>query len=382
MLINTQDELTAFCARLAGERYIAVDTEFMRDRTYWPKLCLIQVAGGEAIAAIDPLAEGIDLAPLLVLLKNPKIIKVFHAARQDIEIFYHMTGEVPQPLADSQVMGMVCGYGEAVSYENLVSKVAKASIDKSSRFTDWSLRPLSERQLAYALDDVRHLRTVYEKLEADIEKRGRKEWIADEMAVLLNPGIYRLDPEEAWTRLKVRMDKPKLFTIVKDLAAWREREAQSRNVPRGRIIKDEMLMEIAHHLPEDVEALSRIRGLGSDFSRGKLGASVLEAIKTAKTRAPDALPDSLKKKPFASNLGPVVDMLKVLLRFVAEYEGVAPRLIATVSDLEVLAESDDPKQPVLSGWRAKIFGERALALKHGKLAMKLQQNHIEFVEVA
>src|ERR1043166_4210830 len=230
MLINTQEELNAFCRGLKGERFIALDTEFMRDRSYWPKLCLLQVAGERQISAIDPLA-GLDLAPLLDLLWGPKILKVFHAARQDVEIFYHMTQDVPGPLADTQVMGMVTGYGEAASYESLVMKLAQAAIDKSSRFTDWSLRPLSERQLAYALDDVRHLRTVFEKLETDIKAKKREHWIESEMAVLLSPDTYRLEPEEAWERIKTRIDKPRFFTIVKDLAAWREREAQSINIP-------------------------------------------------------------------------------------------------------------------------------------------------------
>lgn len=384
MLINTNHALQLFCAGLKASRFIALDTEFIRDRTYWPRLCLIQAAGevGEnSIGAIDPLAEGLDLAPFFELLADPAIMKVFHAARQDIEIFFNLTGKIPMPLADTQVMGMVCGYGESASYESLVSKIVKASVDKSSRFTDWALRPLSDKQLAYALDDVRHLRPVYEKLEAQLKAKGREHWIDDEMAVLHDPATYLLDPSLAWRRLKVKIDKPRFFTIVKDLAAWREKEAQGQDVPRGRIIRDEALMEIAHHVPETAEALARVRGLPPDFSRSNRGAALLEIIKNAKLRAPDALPQELLKKPASSSLGPVVDMLRVLLRFVSEEEGVASKLIASSGDLEALAEHDDAAVPAMKGWRHELFGSRVRDLKSGKLALKLEDNKVRFVEL-
>lgn len=380
MLINTNDALEGFCAALAKSRFIALDTEFIRDRTYWPRLCLVQAAGEDGlIGAIDPLAVGLDLAPFLTLLENPTIIKVFHAARQDLEIFYALTGKIPAPLADTQVMAMVCGYGEAASYESLVSRIVKASIDKSSRFTDWALRPLSEKQLAYALDDVRHLRPVYEKLENEI--KGREAWIHDEMAILNDPAIYHTPPEEAWRRLKVRIDKPRFFTIVKDLAAWREREAQTINIPRGRVVRDETLMEIAHHLPEDEAALARVRGLSGDFARGRMGQAIVDIVKNARTRPPDTLPHDQGRRPMPSHLAPLVDLFRVLLRFVSEETGVAAKLIATTSDLEVLAEGRDNTSPLLQGWRYEIFGKRALELKSGKLALKMEHNRLVFIEV-
>ena len=258
MLINTNDRLRDFCESLKGHAYITLDTEFMRDRTYWPKLCLIQVGAEKESVAIDPLAEGLDLAPLLAVLDDPAITKVFHAARQDVEIFYNITGRVPHPIADTQVMGMVCGFGDAVGYEALVSKLVKGTIDKTSRFTDWSLRPLSEKQLAYALDDVRYLRPVYEKLKAKLG--ARQSWLTDEMAVLENPETYRLEPEQAWRRVKARIDKPKTFAFLRELCAWREREAQRLNIPRPRVLRDETLLEIVYHEPADASALARVRG--------------------------------------------------------------------------------------------------------------------------
>lgn len=381
MLINTNDALREFCAQLKKSRFITLDTEFMRERTYFPRLCLIQAAGEEGIAAIDPMMEGLDLTPLYDLFFDPAIIKVFHAARQDLEIFYGLTGRIPAPLADTQVMAMVCGHGEAASYENLVSKIAKASIDKSSRFTDWGLRPLSEKQLAYALDDVRHLRTVYEKLEAQITAKGRAHWIDDEIAILNDPAIYFVKPEDAWKRLKVRIDKPRFFTIVRDLAAWREKEAQTINIPRNRVLRDEALMEIVHHMPETVDALSRVRGLSSDFAKGRMGEAILETLKNARTRPADALPVDMKGPPLPSNLAPVVDMLRVLLRFVAEEEGIAAKLIATSSDLDELAATDGRDNPAMQGWRYELFGKRVADLKSGKLALKLQGNKVVFVEV-
>lgn len=381
MLINSNDALAELCGRLKSSRFLALDTEFLRDRTYWPKLCLIQVAGENDIAAIDPLADGLDLSPLYALLHDKNIIKVFHAARQDLEIFYALTGQVPAPLADTQVMAMVCGFGDAVSYENIVAKLAKASIDKSSRFTDWSLRPLSDRQIAYALDDVRYLRPVYEKLEKKLQEKNRISWIAEEMEFLSNPAIYKMDPNEAWTRIKTRLDKPRFFTIIRDLAAWREREAQHINIPRGRVLKDEALMEIAHHLPKDIESLSRVRGLSTDFARGRLGTAILGVIQNAQARAPDPLPEELTKKSMPSSLTPVADMLKMLLRIVAEQEGVAAKLIANSSDIEALAENDHADIPALHGWRREVFGNRALQLKTGKSALKIKDNKIHFIEM-
>ncbi|HVY13560.1 MAG TPA: ribonuclease D [Alphaproteobacteria bacterium] len=380
MLIQSNDELRQFCQALKASRFITLDTEFIRDRTYWPRLCLLQAAGESDIAAIDPLAEGIDLAPFFELLHAPEIMKVFHAARQDIEIFYHMTGFVPAPIADTQVMASVCGYGEAASYEALVNRVAGGTIDKSSRYTDWAQRPLSEKQLHYALDDVRYLRPVYEKLLQRVADEGRMHWITEDMAVLENPATYQLHPENAWKRLKMRVDKPRQFALLRDLAAWREEEAQKMDVPRGRVLKDEALGEICHHPPHSVEDLLRLRGLYPDVARGRIGAAVLEVVSKSLARPHEPLPDELKKKPATANTGAIADMLRVLLRFVAEKEGVAPRIIASSADLDALADKDDAPIPALHGWRFELFGKKALELKHGKLALKLHGTRVEFIE--
>jgi ribonuclease D len=381
MLINTNDDLCRLCDGLKSHSFIALDTEFMRERTYYPKLCLIQIVGEgvEEPAAIDPLAEGLDLAPLYELLFDEKITKVFHAARQDLEIFYNLTGKIPSPLADSQVMGMVCGYGDAVSYEALVSKLAKGTIDKTSRFTDWSLRPLTDKQLSYALDDVRYLRVVYEKLKKQIN--GREHWLDEEMAVLQSHDTYKMNPDTAWKRLKARIDKPKLFTLLVDLAAWREREAQRLDVPRNRVLRDETLLEIVYHAPEDASALGRVRGFSADMAKGRMGQDVLRVLAHAATRTPDPLPDDFRKKPPAYNTGALADMLRVLLKCVAEGEGIAPKLLANSSDLDAIAASDTADVSALKGWRFDIFGKKALELKHGKLAIRMNGKHIEFFGV-
>lgn len=378
MLINTNDALKSFCAQLVGDSFIAVDTEFMRERTYWPKLCLIQVAGAGAIGAIDPLAEGLDLSPLFAILENPAIVKVFHAARQDVEIFYNLTGKVPHPLHDTQVMAMACGFGDAVAYDGLVSKLANAQIDKSSRFTDWSLRPLSEKQLNYALDDVRYLRPVYEKLLARMN--GRMEWLTEEMAVLESPATYKMDPEDAWKRLKARIDKPKTFVLLQALAGWREREAQRLDVPRNRVIRDETLLEIVYHAPEDVTSLARVRGFSADMAKGRMGQEVMATLEAAKKNVPAALPEQFRRKIMPSNIGPVADMLRVLLKAVAEDQNIAPKLIANAADLDELAASDTASIPALQGWRYEVFGKKALEFKAGKIAMKIQGRKIVFFE--
>jgi ribonuclease D len=379
MLINTNDALREFCAALKGNAFIALDTEFMRDRTYWPKLCLVQVAGDSGCAAIDPLAEGIDLAPLFEVLEDTAITKVFHAARQDVEIFYNLTGKVPKPIADTQVMGMVCGFGDAVGYEALVAKMVKGTIDKSSRFTDWSLRPLSDRQLNYALDDVRYLRPVYEKLRAKLG--GRESWLESEMAILENPDTYKLVPEESWKRLKAKIDKPKLFALLRELAAWREREAQRLDVPRNRVLRDETLLEIVYHEPADVPALSRVRGFQPDMAKGRVGQEILAAIAKSRSNIPDELPEQFRRKHLPSNIGPIADMLRVLLKSIADQEDIAPKLLANSSDLDELAASDTADIPALQGWRFEVFGKKALELKSGKLAIRMNGKRIEFFEV-
>jgi ribonuclease D len=379
-LITTTDELAAFCKSLAGAEFVAVDTEFMRERTYWPKLCLAQVAGPDEAAAIDALAEGIDLSPLDELMGNPNILKVFHAARQDLEIFYLRMNKVPGPLFDTQVAAMVCGHGEAASYESLATKLAKARIDKSSRFTDWSRRPLSERQITYAISDVTHLRVVYEALKRQLEKTGRFSWIAEEMAVLNDPGIYRADPEQAWRRLKPRGASPRLLGTLKEVAAWRERTAQRIDIPRQRLLRDEQLLEIASHSPKTVEELALTRGLGRGFAEGWQGREILEAIEKAR-KLPDAqLPTRDRPPEQLRAPGAVVDMLRTLLRLKAEQAGVAARLVASADEIDRLAAGKRDVH-VLHGWRNEIFGKDALALIEGRVALSLQGDHAQLIPV-
>ena len=379
-LITTTDELAAFCKSLAGAEFVAVDTEFMRERTYWPKLCLAQVAGPDEAAAIDALAEGIDLSPLDELMGNPNILKVFHAARQDLEIFYLRMNKVPGPLFDTQVAAMVCGHGEAASYESLATKLAKARIDKSSRFTDWSRRPLSERQITYAISDVTHLRVVYEALKRQLEKTGRYDWITEEMAVLNDPGTYRADPEQAWRRLKPRGASPRLLGTLKEVAAWRERTAQRIDIPRQRLLRDEQLLEIASHSPKTVEELALTRGLGRGFAEGWQGREILEAIEKAR-KLPDAqLPTRDRPPEQLRAPGAVVDMLRTLLRLKAEQAGVAARLVASADEIDRLAAGKRDVH-VLHGWRNDIFGKDALALIEGRVALSLQGDHAQLIPV-
>ncbi len=372
-LITETDALARFCAEQTGADFIAVDTEFLRDQTYWPKLCLVQVAGPTSIAAIDPLAPGIDLTPLYDLMQDQNLLKVFHAGRQDLEIFFHATGKVPAPIFDTQVAAMVCGFGESASYESLVAKLAKAAVDKSSRFTDWAYRPLTERQLIYALDDVIHLRTVYAKLHEQLAKTARETWLEGDMAILSDPGIYRLEPTESWRRLKLRNPKPRTLAALKALAAWREIEAQKRDMPRGRILRDEALIELASHLPTTTAQLARTRGLPGGFAEGKWGAAVIEAIERVMAMPPDTLPkpDVMPETP--GNLGSTVELLKVLLKHKAEKNGVAARLLSTTDELEKIAAG----QTGLTGWRQELFGADAEALRDGKLMLGLERGRVK-----
>jgi len=379
-LITTTDDLAAFCKPLAHAEFVAVDTEFMRERTYWPKLCLAQVAGPDDAAAIDALADGIDLAPLDALMANPKVLKVFHAARQDLEIFYLRMNKVPQPLFDTQVAAMVCGHGEAASYESLATKLAKAKIDKSSRFTDWGRRPLSERQIAYALSDVTHLRVVYEKLQRQLDKTGRLSWIAEEMAVLNDPAIYRADPEQAWRRLKPRGASPRLLGTLKEVAAWRERTAQRIDIPRQRLLRDEQLLEIASHAPKTTEDLAMTRGLGRGFAEGWQGREILEAIEKARTIPESELPTRDRAPEQLRAPSAVVDLLRTLLRLKAEQAGVAGRLVAGADELDRLA-AGKRDVPALKGWRREVFGADAVDLIDGRLALALSGDQPKLIQI-
>ncbi|HZK92334.1 MAG TPA: ribonuclease D [Stellaceae bacterium] len=378
-LITDSAALAEFCARQKGAEFITVDTEFMRERTYWPILCLVQVAGPGDAVAIDALAPGIDLAPLLALMNDPASLKVFHAARQDLEIFFHLSGAVPQPLFDTQVAAMVCGFGDSASYETLVRKLAGAQLDKASRFTDWSHRPLTERQIEYALGDVVHLRTVYDRLQQRLAKNGRASWFAEEMAALADPALYRAEPEAAWRRFRLRGRADSRFLgVLRALAGWREAAAQQRDLPRGRILRDEALIEIASHAPQRVETLARTRGLAKGIAEGKLGKEILDAV-AAGLADPNPPPAIAQKAQNPPGLGPLIELLRVLLKQRCEDFEVAQKLVASTDDLEAIAADDNAEIVALHGWRREVFGADALALKHGTLALTAGRNRIELV---
>jgi ribonuclease D len=370
-LITDTANLAALCQRLSLADFITVDTEFMREKTYWPQLCLVQLGGPDEAAAIDPFADGIDLAPLFALMQNQAVLKVFHAARQDIEIFLHLSGKVPAPVFDTQVAAMVCGFGDSVSYETLASQLARARIDKSMRFTDWGRRPLSEKQLHYALSDVTHLRVAYEKLKQRLEREGRSEWVAEEMAQLADPRTYIVEPDEAWKRLKSRSSSPRFLMVLKELAAWRESDAREKDLPRQRLLKDDSLMEIAAQAPTSVEELAHTRGLSRNAAEGKLGSAVLAAVGRALATPEAEWPQPIERTELPRGLGPAVDLLKVLLKLKGDQHDVAQRLIASSSDLEWIAADDEADVPALHGWRRGLFGEDALKLKHGQLGLAL-----------
>ncbi|MBL8772269.1 MAG: ribonuclease D [Phenylobacterium sp.] len=379
--ITTTAELQAFCDKLKGQPFVAVDTEFMRETTYWPKLCLIQAAAPSAEAVIDPLAEGIDLGPFLDVLRDPKILKVFHAARQDVEIFNNLQA-MPKPLFDTQVAGMAAGFGEQIAYDALVRQMLKIELDKSSRFTDWARRPLSDNQLTYALADVTHLARLYPMLRERLEREGRLAWVTDEMADLTAPANYDVEPENAWKRLRPRRHTAKYLAIYRAVAAWRERTAQLRDQPRGRILKDEAIDEIATQAPTDADGLDRLRSVPKGFSGSRFGPDLVAAIREA-LRDPEGYAPVVEKprQQASPAAGAVVELLKVLLKARAEEAGVASKLIATVSDLEQIANDDGADVAALKGWRLEAFGADALKLKRGELALVLDGARVRVVEV-
>ena len=377
--ITTTEKLADACARMARHPFVTVDTEFLRESTYYPRLCVAQMASLDEAVVIDALAEGIDLAPFFALMADERVLKVFHAARQDIEICWHEAGVIPRPLVDTQVAAMVLGYGDSISYDQLVQRITGDSLDKSNRFTDWTQRPLSEAQLAYAASDVTHLRDVYLKLSADLDKRGRSDWMQEEMKVLTSPLTYRFEPEHAWERLKARVRKPRELAVLIEVAAWREREAQERDVPRGRVLKDDVIGDIAMQAPATIERLARLRSLPRGFERSRWGDAIVEAVKRGLARDPKTLPLLERPKPQVNGQA-TVELLKVLLRMTAERHGVAAKVIATVDDLDRIAADDDADVPALVGWRRELFGEKALALKHGRLSLAIEKGRVITVE--
>ncbi|MBO6511397.1 MAG: ribonuclease D [Roseibium sp.] len=375
-VITKTKDLAAACQRLAENDYVTVDTEFLRETTFWPKLCVIQMAGPDMAFIVDALAEGLDLKPFFELMHDSNVTKVFHAARQDIEIIYHLGKLIPAPLFDTQVAAMVCGFGDSISYDQLIYKVTGARIDKSSRFTDWARRPLTNKQLDYALADVTHLRDAYQFLKANLAEQNRSHWVRDEMEVLSSVGTYRTDPDLAWKRLKLRVRKPIELAVMMELAAWREREAQSRNVPRNRVIKDDAIYELAAQQPKDTEALGRLRTIPRGFERSRSADDILKAVKRALDLPKDTLPKLHKGRQAPDGSAAAVDLLKVLLKLISEANGVAAKVIATVDDLEKIAADDQADVPALKGWRRELFGETALKLKRGEVALAFKDRQI------
>ena len=376
--ITATSELADTCRRMAKEPFVTVDTEFLRETTYYPLLCVAQMASAEEAVVIDALASGMDLSPFYALMANEKVMKVFHAARQDIEIVWHAAKLIPHPIFDTQVAAMVLGYGDSISYDQLVQRITGDTLDKSHRFTDWTRRPLSEAQLRYAISDVTHLRQVYLKLVEDLRHRGRAEWVEDEMRILTSPETYRLDPENAWQRLKTRVRKPKELAVLIEVAAWREREAQARDVPRSRVLKDEVIADLAVQAPTSAEKLTHLRSLPKGFERSRWGEAIVAAVARGLARDPKTLPRPVRTQSAAN--GAAVELLKVLLRMVSERHHVAANVIATVDDLERIAADDRADVPALTGWRRELFGEEALALKHGRLALAIENGRVTVVE--
>jgi ribonuclease D len=377
--ITTTAELAAACQRMAAHPFVTIDTEFLRETTYYPLLCVAQMASAEEAVVVDALAPDIDLAPFFALMGDERVMKVFHAARQDIEIVWHRAKLIPGPIFDTQVAAMVLGYGDSISYEQLVQRITGDSLDKSHRFTDWTRRPLSDPQLAYAISDVTHLRDVYLALVDDLGRRGRVDWVQEEMGVLTSADTYRMDPENAWQRLKTRVRKPKELAVLIEVAAWREREAQSRDVPRSRVLKDDVIGDIAVQAPTTVDKLKNLRSLPKGFERSRWGEAIVEAVGRGLGRDVRTLPRPLRL-PNSANGSAAVELLKVLLRMVSERHHVAPKVIATVDDLERIAADDHAAVPALAGWRRELFGEKAIALKHGKLALAIEKGKVAAVE--
>ncbi|WP_407181193.1 ribonuclease D [Bradyrhizobium sp. STM 3562] len=374
-VITNSSELAAACDRLARHPVITVDTEFLRETTYYPLLCVVQMASSEEAVVIDALAGDIDLKPFFELMGNEKVLKVFHAARQDIEIVWHRAGIIPHPIFDTQVAAMVLGYGDSIAYDQLVQRITGHRPDKTHRFTDWSRRPLTKEQIHYAVSDVTHLRDVFAALDADLKKRGRNNWVSSEMEILTSPKTYDFHPERAWERLKTRVRKPKELAVLMEVAAWREQEAQSRDVPRSRVLRDEAVGDIATHAPTTLEKLGHLRSLPKGFERSKWGTEIVAAVQRGLARDLASLP-KLEKPRGAANGAATVELLKVLLRMTSERHGVASKVIATVDDLEEIAADDEAHVAALQGWRRELFGEAALALKHGRLALAIERGRV------
>lgn len=382
-MIETTAALQDACRKLAQSEFVTVDTEFLRETTFWPILCLIQMASPDLEVIVDPMAKDIDLTPFFELMADTSVVKVFHAARQDLEIVYHLGKLIPHPIFDTQVAAMVCGFGDSISYDQLVQRTKNVQIDKSSRFTDWSRRPLSEKQLDYALADVTHLRDIYLSLKAKLESEGRTTWVAEEMAVLESTETYDMHPDDAWLRLKSRLRKPQELAVLKYVTAWREREARSRNVPRSRVLKDDAIFEIAQQQPRDSEALGRLRTIPKGWERSSSGTAILDAVNTAVALPKTDMPQAPKHSHTPEGAQSAVELLKVLLRLISEKHGVAAKVIANSDDLDKIAtEGEKAEVAALSGWRRELFGEPALKLISGEVALRFIDKKVETVDMA
>ncbi len=379
-VISSTHDLAAVCRELAEHPFVAVDTEFMRETTFWPKLCLIQLAGPGVEAVVDPQADGLDLAPFFGLMADERVVKVFHAARQDIEIVHYKARIVPVPVFDTQVAAMVCGFGDSISYVNLVKRITNRDLDKSSRFTDWSRRPLSERQLVYALGDVTHLRDVYLHLKSELDRSGRTHWLTEEMSTLTDPATYEATPEGAWKRLKLKVRNRKALGVLMELAAWREHAAQAQDVPRARVLRDEALYDIANQQPTETAKLSELRTLSDGFARSARAKDIIEAVRRGLARDPKTLPAVDQGQAIPAETGAMIDLLRVLLKAAAGRHGVAPRLIADTDDLERIAMEKEPEVGAMKGWRRELFGEDALRLKRGELALGMRGGEVIAIE--
>ena len=380
-LITETSKLIDACGRFSRDSFLAIDTEFMRERTYYPQLCLIQIAGKDEAVTVDALATEINLNPILDLMANHKIIKVFHACRQDMEIFFNLNRRIPFPVFDTQIGAMVCGYGESVGYDKLVRQITGVQIDKSSRFTDWSHRPLSKQQLNYALSDVTHLRTVYESLLNQLEKNGRINWLNEEFQNVLNPKTYDIPLDQIWKRLKIKNGRPKFLILVRELCAFREKEAQSRNIPRNRVIRDDVLLDIAARSPRSSVDLAKVRSLSTQFAEGRLGKSILRVVAEASNIPESDAPQLEKLNKPKPQKPALIELLKVLLKHKSEDNNVAQKLIASTADLEAIAENNNANVLALSGWRKDVFGDDALLLKSGKIALSAAGDRIKVIRI-
>ena len=380
-IVTTTADLAELCRELAKSDYVTFDTEFMREHTFWPELCLVQLATDDHEALVDPLADGISLEPLFDLLRDESILKVVHSGRQDLEIFHNLGKLVPAPIFDTQIAAMVCGFGESVSYANLVQRYCSQSIDKSSQFTDWRRRPLRDKQLHYALGDVTHLRIIYKALQSELERTGRAHWLTEEMQILSSPATYEQKPEDAWKRLKMRVRTPRAVAIMMEVAAWRERTAQGTNVPRNRVMKDDGIYEIANQAPKNVQELGELRSVSKGLANSRKGEGILKAVKAGQERDLSDVPQPRRGKPPSAETLAIADLLKVLLKGICAKNAVAPKLIASADDLEKIALRDDADVPALSGWRREMFGQYALAVKRGEAALQLIDGQVQVVQV-